>query len=117
MRTTNLRRHVRMNSNYRKVLSTSKNMQIVIMSLKPGESIPLEVHNDTDQLFYVISGKMGVITGRSKKSKHLLAAGCAYIVNMRTYHTVRNVGKVPLKFYTVYSPPHHRRGLIQKSAR
>jgi len=86
-------------------------MQIVLMSLKQGESIPREIHNDTDQLFYVVRGRMSITMG---STVHRLGRNDSFIVNMKRYHTVKNIGRSTLKFFTVYSPPHHRKGLRQK---
>ena len=39
------------NNNFRKVLYTAAHMQLVLMSLKPGEEIGLEIHTENDQFF------------------------------------------------------------------
>ncbi|MDD3661589.1 MAG: cupin domain-containing protein, partial [Candidatus Dojkabacteria bacterium] len=39
------------NEFFRKVLFTGTFSQLVVMSLKPGEEIGSEVHNDVDQFF------------------------------------------------------------------
>ena len=41
------------NTNFRKVLYTSKYSQIVLMSLKPLEEIGMEIHAANDQFFQI----------------------------------------------------------------
>lgn len=106
-----LRRAVLRNTNFRKEYTTSKNMQIVLMNLIPGERIPREVHTDTDQLFYVIRGRMTILQDHRSIN---LGPGQSWIVPMKAHHTIIQKGKTPLKFFTVYSPPHHPKGTILK---
>lgn len=83
------------------------------MTLIPGEVIPQEVHDDTDQLFYVIRGVMTISQVlRGKRRNVTLGPGQAWIVPMTAKHTVRCKGRKSLKFFTVYSPPHHPKGTI-----
>lgn len=100
------------NKNFRKVLYTGKNSQLVLMSLKPGEDIGEEVHKDTDQFFRVDSGSgKVVINGVSTKVKD----GFAIVIPQGAKHNVINTGKEDLKIYSIYSPPHHADGTIHKT--
>ena len=109
---TNIEKDTVKNENFRKVLYTGKNSQLVLMTLKPGEEIGEEVHKDTDQFFRVDSGKgKVVINGKS----HDIDDGFAIIIPQGAKHNVINTGKKPLKVYTIYSPPHHRDGVIHKT--
>jgi mannose-6-phosphate isomerase-like protein (cupin superfamily) len=100
------------NKNFRKVLYTGKNSQLVLMSLKPGEDIGEEVHDDTDQFFRVDagSGKV-VINGMETKIKD----GYAVVVPQGAKHNVINTGKEDLKLYSIYSPSHHAEGTIHRT--
>jgi len=96
------------NSDYRRVLYTGKHLQLVLMSLEPGEEIGEEVHEDADQFFRVEKGKGEVwIDGKRTKIK----GDDAIVVPAGAKHNVVNTGHKPLKLYTLYSPPHHREGL------
>jgi mannose-6-phosphate isomerase-like protein (cupin superfamily) len=100
------------NKNFRKVLYTGKNSQLVLMSLKPGENIGMETHSDVDQFFRVDSGSgKVVINGNETKIKD----GFAVVVPQGAEHDVINTGKDDLKLYSIYSPPHHEDGTIHKS--
>lgn len=92
------------NSDFRHVLYTGKNMQLVLMALKPGEDIGEEVHTDVDQFFRVEKGK-GVVTIDGKKTK--IESDTGIIVPAGARHNVKNTGDKMLRLYTIYSPPEH----------
>ena len=98
------------NSNFRRVLYTGKNLQLVLMTLKPGEEIGEEVHAGTDQFFRIEEGKGEVrINGESTK----INDGDAVLVPAGARHNVVNTGGGPLRLYTLYAPPQHRDGTVQ----
>lgn len=98
------------NSNFRRVLYTGKNLQLVLMALKPGEQIGEEVHADGDQFFRVEEGNGEVqINGQPTKIK----GGDAVLVPAGARHNVINTGGQPLRLYTLYAPPQHRDGTVQ----
>lgn len=96
------------NTDFRRVLYTARNCQLVVMALKPGEEIGAEVHNP-DQFFRVEAGSGEVVLdGVTTK----IQAGFAVIVPSGTKHNIINTGKIPMKLYTLYSPPNHRDGIV-----
>jgi len=101
------------NSNFRTVLYTAENCQLVLMSLKPGEEIGLEVHRGGDQFFRFESGQgRVVINGADYEVK----GGDGVIVPAGAKHNVTNISaSEDLKLYTIYSPPHHRDGVIHET--
>lgn len=97
------------NDNFRKVLYTGKHMQLVLMTLQPGEDIGLEVHEGHDQFFRIEDGKGEVIIdGTTTK----IEDDDAVIVPAGAEHNVINTGNEPLRLYTIYSPPEHREGVL-----
>ena len=99
------------NEKFRKVLYTGRNLQLVLMTLQPGEEIGAEVHDDRDQFFRVEAGSGEiVIDGATSPVK----ADMAMIVPAGARHNVRNTGSEPLKLYTLYAPPEHRDGTVHK---
>jgi mannose-6-phosphate isomerase-like protein (cupin superfamily) len=99
------------NTNFRKVLYTGKHSQLVLMSLKPNEEIGMEVHPDNDQFFRFEKG-MGkcIIDGNS----YDVEDGSAIIVPAGAEHNVINIsGADDLKLYTIYSPAHHKDGIVR----
>ncbi len=101
-----------MNPNFRQVIFTSEFMQLVFMTLLPGEEIGMEIHPDTDQFLRFESGQgEAIIEGH----RYQIAPGAAFFIPRGTWHNFINTGKEELQLYTLYSPPHHARNLIQLS--
>ena len=93
------------NTDFRRVLYTGKNLQLVLMTLQPGEEIGEEVHEDRDQFFRIEDGRGTVyIDGAPSKVEDDFAV----IVPAGARHKVVNSGDEPLKLYTLYGPPEHR---------
>lgn len=99
------------NTNFRKVLYTSENSQLVLMSLLPGEEIGLETHEGNDQFFRVEKGHgRCIIDG----NEYGLSDGDAVVVPRGAKHNVINASDTDaLKLYTIYSPPHHKDGIVR----
>ena len=99
------------NTNFRKVLYTTKNLQLVIMSIEPKDNIPRELHKDHDQFIRIESGVgKAIITDESNKviEEHDLKDGIAIIIPANTWHEIKNTDSSnPLKLYSLYSPPEH----------
>lgn len=100
------------NTDFRRVLYTGKQMQLVLMALKPGEEIGEEVHDDRDQFFRVEQGEGEVLIDGKRTP---VRADMAIIVPSGASHNVINTGKEPLKVYTLYAPPEHKHGTIHKT--
>lgn len=99
------------NDKFRRVLYTAKNSQLVVMSIPPGGEIGEEVHG-LDQFIRVEAGNgEAILDGQS----HMVADGSAIVVPAGASHNVVNKGDVPLKLYTVYSPPEHRDGVVHET--
>ncbi|MCA9353653.1 cupin domain-containing protein [Candidatus Nomurabacteria bacterium] len=96
------------NSSFRKVLYTGKHSQLVLMSLKPGEEIGMEVHEENDQFFRFEAGTGKVLIDGNEYD---VEDGDAIIVPSGAEHNVVNTGSVDLKLYTIYSPAHHKDGI------
>lgn len=107
----NLEEETIKNDNFRKVIKTTKNMQLVLMSLKPKEIINTEIHFDSDQFFRIEEGKCKIET---PSETLILSKNMSTIIPMGTQHKVTNIGDTDLKLYTIYSLPQHADGLIQK---
>lgn len=101
------------NGNFRRVLYTGKHSQLVLMSLKPGEEIGMEVHEENDQFFRIEEGEgQCVIDG----NEYELSDGSSIVVPAGAQHNVINTsGGEDLKLYTIYSPAHHKDGIVRKT--
>ena len=107
--TDNIEKETLENSNFRKVLYTSKYSQLVVMSLKPGEEIGAEVHDTHDQFFRFEAGEGKVVLDGVE---HMVKDGDAAIAAAGMNHNVVNTGETELKLYTIYSPAEHRDGVV-----
>ena len=96
-------------TDFRRVVYTGKHLQLVLMTLKPGEEIGAEVHEEHDQFFRVEAGR-GEVT--IDGVKHAVEDDDAVIVPAGARHNVRNTGTEPLALYTLYGPPEHRDGVV-----
>jgi mannose-6-phosphate isomerase-like protein (cupin superfamily) len=102
------------NKKFRQVLFTGKYLQLVVMSLLPGEEIGSEVHPEVDQFFRIEDAKAKFVFNETEEYK--VSAGDAVLVPAGTLHNVINPSKKKaLKLYTLYSPPNHADGTIQKT--
>ena len=96
------------NEEFRKVLYTAKNCQLVLMALKPQEEIGAEVHQ-LDQFFRVEVGQGEAVLDGVRTP---IRAGFAVLVPAGARHNIVNTGSEPLKLYTLYAPPNHRDGVV-----
>ena len=109
----NIEKETLENDNFRKVLYTGKHSQLVLMSLNPGEEIGMEVHPDNDQFFRFEKGEgKCIIDG----NEYVVSDGSAIVVPAGAEHNVINISAIEkLKMYTIYSPAHHKNGVIHKT--
>lgn len=105
----NIEDATRENSNFRKVLYTAKNSQLVVMNLRPEEEIGEEVHS-LDQFIKIEDGEgKAILDG----VEHNIESGYAIVIPAGTRHNIINTSlEKEMKLYTVYSPPEHRDGVI-----
>jgi mannose-6-phosphate isomerase-like protein (cupin superfamily) len=96
------------NEDFRRVVYTAKNCQLVLMSLKPREEIGAEAHK-LDQFFRVEKGTGEAVLDGVRTA---IREGFAVLVPAGTKHNIINSGGFPLKLYTLYAPPNHRDGIV-----
>lgn len=108
---SNIEKDTLENENFRKVLYTAKHCQLVLMSLKPNEEIGMEVHEDNDQFFRFEKGMGKVMIDGNE---YEVSDGSAIVVPAGAEHNVVNVSdSEDLKLYTIYSPAHHKDGIVR----
>lgn len=101
------------NTNFREVLFTAPNLQLVVMSLKPGEEIGMETHEHGDQFFRVEAGEGEAILNGEVTT---LSDGMIVVIPGGVEHNIVNTSaERDLKVYTLYSPPEHRDGVVHKT--
>jgi len=110
---TDIERDTLANEDYRRVLFTGRNTQLVLMTIQPGDEIGLEVHEGHDQFIRVEAGAgTAVLNGE----EHRLADGVAVVIPAGVEHNVINTSPdQPLRLYTLYSPPEHPDGTVHRT--
>lgn len=98
------------NSDFRNVLYTGKNLQLVLMAIQSGEEIGEETHKEHDQFFRIEKGEGEIIIYGHRSA---IKSGDAMIVPAGVRHNVINTGKTPLQLYTIYAPPEHADGTVR----
>lgn len=106
---TNIEQDTLENENFRKVLYTAKNMQLVVMSIATGEEIGLETHPEHDQFIRVDAGSAKAILNGEESE---LMDGSCVIIPAGVEHNIVNTGENALKLYTIYTPPEHPDGTV-----
>ncbi len=99
------------NTAFRQVLYTGPHLQLVLMALKPGEDIGMETHKTHDQFFRIEKGHGEIVIDGTKRK---VKGGDAIIVPAGALHNLINTGDKPLRLYTLYGPPNHVDGLVEK---
>jgi mannose-6-phosphate isomerase-like protein (cupin superfamily) len=100
------------NEDFRRVLYTGEHLQLVLMTLQPGEEIGAETHEDRDQFFRIEEGSGEIhIDGKANRVEDDFAV----IVPAGALHNVVNTGDRPLRLYTIYGPPEHVDGTVHRT--
>jgi len=110
---TKMEKETLANTNFRKILYTSKHLQLVLMSLLPGEEIGSEIHKETDQFFRFEQGHGKCIID---ENEYDITNGDVVIIPAGAKHNIINMDAVTeLKMYTIYAPPHHKDGIVRST--
>ena len=109
---TDIEKRTLENENFREVLFTAPHSQLVVMTLKPGEEIGTEKHDNGDQFIRVEAGSgEAIIDGKT----HALSDGVAVVIPAGSVHNVVNTGSEALRLYTIYSPAEHPDGTVHRT--
>lgn len=105
------------NDAYRTALWTGDHLQLTLMSINVKDDIGLEIHPNIDQFIRIEQGQGLVQMGTEKNNltyQKEAFDGYAIFIPAGTWHNVINTGKKPLKLYSIYAPPKHPKGIVQK---
>lgn len=106
------------NRAFRTALWTGDHLQVTLMSIRPGESIGLERHPQTDQFLRIEDGNGLVRMGRTRENLNFerrIGEDDAIMVPAGYWHNIINTGREPLKLYSIYAPPEHPFGTIHRT--
>jgi len=100
------------NDDFRRVVATGRHMQLVLMTLRPGEDIGSEMHRDADQFIRVERGEgRAIVNGQT----YPLGEGTVIVIPAGASHNIVNTGGSRLHMYIVYSPPEHPHGAVHRT--
>lgn len=112
----NINHASRRNNNFRTTIWTGQHLQTTLMNIPIGGEIGVELHTDTDQFIRIVEGRAMVQFGKTKdtlKNVQQVDGNFAVFVPAGTWHNIINIGRAPLKLYSVYAPPHHPKGTVE----
>lgn len=108
----NIRKLTQANADFRRVLYSESKIQVALMSVEPGQELGGEIHAGTDQLFFSESGKGRIMIDGVT---HRVEVGSGIVMLADAHHNPVSTCHDALKLYTIYGPPHHADGLVQKT--
>ena len=114
----NINHATNMNKNFRTVLWTGEYLQLTLMSIPVCGDIGIEMHSDVDQFIRVESGRAKVYMGTCRgnlQEMDCIDGNYAILIPAGTWHNIVNVGKCPLKLYSLYAPPKHPFGTVHQT--
>ena len=115
---TNIYSDVLNNDLFRKTVWTGEHLQMTLMSIKPNENIGLEIHKEVDQVLVIFQGEAVVKMGKNTEYlsfQRKVREGNIIFVPAMTWHDVINIGNGPLKLFSIYAPPDHKKGTVHKT--
>ncbi len=102
----------RSSDNFRRVVTTGEHMQVVVMTIQPGDDIGAETHHEHDQVLFFVDGTgEAVLDG----AQSVVGPGDLVFVHAGVHHNFVNTGDVPLRLVTAYAPPEHAAGTVHAS--
>lgn len=114
----NIEQATRQNDTFRTALWTGSHLQLTLMSIKPGEDIGVEIHPNVDQFIRIEQGEGIAKIGDRRDNlsfQKRVGPSDAILIPAGTWHNVANAGNTPLKVYSIYAPPQHPHGTVQKT--
>lgn len=106
------------NRNLRTALWTGEYLQMTMMCISVYDDIGAEIHKETDQFIRVEQGKALAKLGDREECLYeevVLCQGNGIFVPAGKWHNIVNIGNCELKLSSIYAPPHHPHGVVQRT--
>lgn len=116
--TVNIEEVTELNTNFRTALWTGEHLQLTLMDIEPGDDIGLEIHPDHDQFIRIEEGQGMAMMGDERDNLNFqedVYDGYAILIPAGKWHNIINTGNTPLKLYSIYAPPEHPHGTVQRT--
>lgn len=99
------------NDFFQKEVYRDHRVQVVLMSLEPGEEIGMETHRADQTTFFVAGEGQAIVDGAHNKvgPNHMI------IIPQGAEHNIINKGSEPLKLFSVYAPPAEPHGIAART--
>jgi len=94
---------------FRRVVTTGQHLQVVVMTLRPGQDIGAETHEEHDQVLFFVDGQGTAVLDGVESA---VASGDLVFVHAGVHHNFVNSGDEPLRLVTAYAPPEHQPGTV-----
>ncbi len=107
----NIMELARANNLFRQELITATHSQVVVMSIPPGQEIGQEKHTVDQTLVFVQGNGLGIVG----QDTFAVAPNSLVLVPAGTVHNFKNTGTVDLKLFTIYAPPQHKPGTVDRT--
>lgn len=114
----NIERATLRNNTYRTALWTGTYLQLTLMSINVKDDIGLEMHPDVDQFIRLEQGQGFVVMGDSRNDldfRRTVSEDDVILIPAGKWHNLINIGRVPIKLYSIYAPPEHPHGTVHKT--
>ncbi|MEA4832746.1 hypothetical protein SDC9_154885 [bioreactor metagenome] len=115
---TNIEEDTVQNKYFRRALWTGEHLQLTLMSIPVNGEIGLEIHPDTDQFLRIEEGTGITVMGDKEDNlpfRKWVYPGYAVFIPAGTWHNLVNMGRTPIKLYSIYAPPQHPRGTVHRT--
>ena len=100
----NIKKMAKESKAFRNVMDTGKFGQLVLISLRKGESLGEEIHPATDELYYVLEGEGEI---RLDGKPYPFTEHAVMLVPGGMRHDVINIGKDDLKLFAMFTSKLH----------
>lgn len=114
----NIEEAANQNYNYRLALWTGEYLQLTLMTINARDDIGLEMHPDVDQFLRIEEGQGLALMGPTRDRlsfQHRVSPGYVILIPAGTWHNLINTGCTPIKLYSIYAPPNHPHGTVQRT--
>jgi mannose-6-phosphate isomerase-like protein (cupin superfamily) len=98
---------------YQRVLATGETMQLVALTLDPGEETGPVTHAGADQLVVFLTGWPIEVTVAGEH--HQVSAGTVLLVPKGVEHRFANSGSLPVTILSAFAPPELPEGAVTET--
>ena len=80
--------------------ANAETSEVFVVVIRPGKAPPLHLHDDTEQVFYILKGR-GTLSIGAKLKKFPVRAGDVVRIPPHTLHSIECIGKTSLHYLAI----------------